>query len=186
MLLEPGKIDDVLFGNKKKPPHVTKGLLQSMQPDAYLKKNFQNMPILETQEEQNATKYLPDGFLLELDEEYAGCPTTPKLATKDKVYIPKDSKVEQFRSIVTEEEKHGLKTEKPEPIFVKERRSPSPKCLIRVKSAEEPSMPQEIPTKIDKEVLTSLHLNHDNKSPFNKKKEYFDLTKSKSEGNHRY
>jgi len=175
-------MEDILFGNKKKLGNVSKS--QSFQPDAYLKKNFQNQPILETQEEQNATKYYLDGFQLELDEEYSGCPTTPKLATKDKVYIPKDSKVEQFRSIVTEEEKHSLKTDRPEG-YVKERGVFSPRSVISVKSAEETydPPPQENPMKENKEVLSSLHLNHDDKSPFNKKKEYFDIVKSKSEGN---
>lgn len=56
------------------------------------------MPILETQEEQNSTKYYLDGFKLDLDEEYSACPNTPRLATKDKAFISRTTKSEKHGS----------------------------------------------------------------------------------------
>ena len=57
------------------------------------------MPILETKEEQDATKYYLDGFCLELDEEYSSHPSTPRLATRDKAFLSQESKISKLRSL---------------------------------------------------------------------------------------
>lgn len=93
-ILEPGKLEDILFSVKKNPN--SNG--NTLSPDDYLKRNANNMPILETQEEQNSTKYYLDGFKLDLDEEYSGQPNTPRLATKDKAFISRPSKSEKHGS----------------------------------------------------------------------------------------
>lgn len=162
-MLEPGTMEEILFNQKKRPAHVTKALVQQLQPDDYFKKNFQNMPILETQEEQNATKYYLDGFQLELDEEYSSCPTTPRLATKDKVYISKNSKIEKFRPSTTEEVKMDSKQEIP----IKEKTASSSESIDSVRSAEESKLPmRSVPVSVPKThqgILMSLTMNGDDR-----------------------
>lgn len=180
---KPGKFEDSVF-NYKKSSYTTRAHLQTLQPDAYFKKNSQNMPILETQEEQNATKYYLDGFQLDLDEEYSGTPSTPRLATKDKVFITKDSKVKEFRSAFTEEEKNKIQYAKSD-NYIQEEAILSSRTISSSKSLETKSSPNEMTTTAhlgyanNHEVLANLNLNHDEKSPFTKDK-FFNYTKSKS------
>ena len=146
------------------------------------------MPILETQEEQNATKYYLDGFQLDLDEEYSGTPSTPRLATKDKVFITKDSKVKEFRSACTEEEKHKRIQYAKSDNHLQEELILSSRTISSSKSLETKSSPNEMTTGnlgnvANHEVLANLNLNHDQKTPFTKWK-FSDFTKSKSANVH--
>jgi len=169
--------------NYKKSSYSTRAHLQTLQPDAYFKKNSQNMPILETQEEQNATKYYLDGFQLDLDEEYSGTPSTPRLATKDKVFITKDSKVKEFRSSNTEEEKYKIQYAKSD-NQIQEDAILSSRTISSSKSLETKSSPIESTTvqinPANNDFRNTLNLDHDQKSPFTKGK-FTDFTKSKSE-----
>lgn len=171
--------------NYKKSSYTTRAHLQTLQPDAYFKKNSQNMPILETQEEQNATKYYLDGFHLDLDEEYSGTPSTPRLATKDKVFITKDSKVKEFRSSNTEEEKFKIQYAKSDNQIIQEDAILSSRTISSSKSLETKSSPIESTTvhhinPANHDYRNTLNLDHDQKSPFTKGK-FTDFPQNKSE-----